>query len=128
MQRREFVTLFGASAAAWPLAARAQQRERMRRIGMLMPQAADDPGAQFRVGAFLQALHGLGWTLGRNIRIDYRWIAGDIARYQSAAVELVALAPDVVVTNQGSLVATLQQASRSVPIVFVGIIDAVAGG
>jgi putative ABC transport system substrate-binding protein len=126
MRRREFIA--GLGAAAWPVAAQAQQREQMRRIGVLMSFAADDPGAQVRLGAFLQGLQELGWALGRNVRIDYRWVAGNIDHYRSYAAELVALAPDVVMTTQGSLVGALQQESRSVPIVFVGIIDAVAGG
>ena len=96
MKRREFITLLGGAAAAWPLAARAQQGERMRRIGVLMSLAADDPEGQARIAAFLQGLQQLGWTDGRNVRIDYRWAAGDADRIRRYAAELVALAPDVI--------------------------------
>jgi putative ABC transport system substrate-binding protein len=94
MQRREFITLIGGAAAAWPLSARAQQPERMRRIGVLTPFAADDPEAQARVAAFVDGLQQLGWTDGRNLRIDIRWGAGDAERIRRYAAELVALAPD----------------------------------
>ena len=102
--RREFITLLGGAAAAWPLAARAQQGERMRRIGVLMPCAADDPEAQARVAAFLQGLQQLGWTVGRNVRIDTRWAAGDAAEIRRYAAELVALAPDVILANGAATV------------------------
>ena len=102
MKRREFITLLGGAAAAWPLAARAQQPERMRRIGVLMPLAADDPEGQARIAAFLQGLQQLGWTDGRNVRIDYRWARGDADRIRKYAAELVALAPDVILAS-GSL-------------------------
>ena len=102
MKRREFITLLGGAAAAWPLAARAQQGERMRRIGVLMPLAADDPEGQARIAAFLQGLQQLGWTDGRNVRIDIRWGAGDADRIRKYAAELVALAPDVILAT-GSL-------------------------
>jgi putative ABC transport system substrate-binding protein len=128
MNRRDFITLLGgAAAAAWPLAARAQQTERMRRIGMLVPGGADDPEFQARVGAFLQALALLGWTIGHNVRIDTRWAAnaGDIRRHTA---ELAALAPDVILAHGSSLVGPLQQATRSVPIVFVNVADPVGGG
>ena len=95
MRRREFITLLGGAAAAWPLAAPAQQLERMRRIGVLMNLVADDPETQTRIGVFQQALQQLGWTIGSNVRIDYRWGAGGAARYRTYAAELVALAPDV---------------------------------
>ena len=88
MRRREFITLLGGAAAAWPLAARAQQAERMRRIGVLMNVAADDPEGQARIAAFLQGLQQLGWTDGRNVRIDYRWAAGDAGRFRRYAAEL----------------------------------------
>ena len=101
MNRREFITLLG-GAAAWPLAARAQQAERMRRIGVLMHLAADDPESQARVAAFLQGLQQLGWTDGRNVRIDYRWAAGDADRIRRYAAELVALAPDVILAVGGA--------------------------
>src|SRR5262249_41579390 len=126
--RRDFITLLGGTAAAWPLAARAQQGERMRRIGVLAAIAADEPEAQARNASFLQRLGELGWTVGRNVRIDYRWSADnadDIRRY---AAELVALVPDVILATSGATVGTLQQASRSVPIVFAGTIDPVGSG
>ena len=96
MQRREFITLLGGAAAAWPLAARAQQGERVRRIGVLMNVAADDAEGQARIAAFLQVLQQSGWTDGGNVRIDYRWAAGDAGSFQRYAEELLALAPDVI--------------------------------
>jgi putative ABC transport system substrate-binding protein len=128
MKRREFITLFGGAAAAWPLAAHAQQTERMRRIGVLMNVAADDPEAQARNVAFLQGLHELGWTDGRDVRIDYRWAAGDADRLRRYAAELVALAPDVVLASGTSTVGPLQRASGTVPIVFAGVTDPVGAG
>jgi putative ABC transport system substrate-binding protein len=128
MRRREFITLFGGAAAAWPLAAHAQQTERMRRIGVLMNVAADDPEAQARNVAFLQGLHELGWTDGRDVRIDYRWAAGDADRLRRYAAELVALAPDVVLASGTSTVGPLQRASGTVPIVFAGVADPVGAG
>ena len=117
MKRREFITLLGGAAAAWPLAARAQQGERMRRIGVLMNLAADDPQSPVRIATFLLGLQELGWTDGRNLRIDYRWGAGDPDRYRRYAAELVALAPDVILAVGASL-GPLLQATRTVPIVF----------
>jgi putative ABC transport system substrate-binding protein len=125
MRRREFITLFGGAAATWPLA---QQTERMRRIGVLMNVAADDPEAQARNVAFLQGLHELGWTDGRDVRIDYRWAAGDADRLRRYAAELVALAPDVVLASGTSTVGPLQRASGTVPIVFAGVADPVGAG
>src|SRR6266536_923136 len=93
MKRRHFITLIAAAAAGWPLAARAQQVERMRRIGVLMTLAADDPEGQARLTAFAQGLQELGWSVGRNVRIDYRWAAGQVDRYRSHAAELLALSP-----------------------------------
>ena len=116
IKRREFVTLLG-GAAAWPLAARAQQPERMRRIGVLLPAAADDPEWQTRVGAFQQALALLGWTIGRNVRIDTRWGTTSAAEIRRQAAELAALAPDVILATASS-VGPLLQATRTVPIVF----------
>src|SRR5665811_1224782 len=101
MKRREFITLLGSAAAVWPLIARAQQGERMRRIGVLMPLAADDPEAQARIAAFQQGLQQLGWTIGRNVRIEYRWSAGNADDARKYAVELVALAPDVILAYGG---------------------------
>ena len=126
MKRREFITLLG-GAAAWPLAARAQQRERVRRIGVFMPGVADDPEYQARNAAFLQGLGELGWIVGRNVRIEYRWGAGDVERYRAIAAELVALAPDVIVALGYSTVSALQKATRSVPIVFANVTDPVGG-
>ena len=126
--RREFITLLGGAAAAWPLAARAQQGERMRRIGVLSSLAADDPEAAARNAAFLQTLQELGWTDGRNVRIDYRWSAGNAERIRKHAGELLALAPNVVLANGTTAVVLLQQATRSVPIVFVQLTDPVGAG
>ena len=125
MKRRQFIFLLGGAAAAWPLAARAQQAERVRRIGVLIYQAADDAEGQARLAAFTQALKQLGWSDGRNLRIDTRWAtAEDILRRHAA--ELVALAPDVLVAASGTAtVAPLLQATRTVPIVFVITIDPV---
>jgi putative tryptophan/tyrosine transport system substrate-binding protein len=129
MQRRKFITLLvGATAAAWPRAARAQRSARMRRIGVLMSLAADDPVAPPRVSAFAQGLQEHGWTVGDNVRIDYRWGASDLDRFRRYAAELTALAPDVVLATAGSIVSALQQASRTVPIVFVTTIDPVGSG
>jgi putative ABC transport system substrate-binding protein len=127
MRRREFITLLG-GGVAWPLAARAQQAGRMRRIGVLMSMAADDSQGQAWVAAFAQGLQKLGWEVGGNVRIDYRWGAGDTERFRRYAGELVALAPDVIVATAGSIVGALQQASRTVPIVFVTTIDPVGSG
>jgi len=128
MRRREFVTLLGGSAAAWPLAARAQQPEQIRRIGALMNLAADDPESQRRVTAFVQGLQQLGWTDGRNVRIDFRWGAADAVRIRAYAAELVALAPDVILAAGALTLGPLQQASRTVPIVFAGVTDPVGAG
>src|SRR2546421_12655774 len=129
MRRREFVTLLGGATAAWPLAARAQQSERMRRIGVLTSGAtADDPDGRARTAAFLQGLQQLGWIDGRNIRIDYRWGAGDADNMRKYAAELVALAPDVILASGTATVAPLLQATRAVPIVFVQVTDPVGAG
>ena len=106
IRRRDFITLLG-GAAAWPLAARGQQSSRVRRIGVLMPTAADDPQSLARVGAFLQGLQELGWTDGRNVRIEYRWGSGNAERIQKSAAELVALAPDVILANGTSAMGPL---------------------
>jgi putative tryptophan/tyrosine transport system substrate-binding protein len=128
MKRREFITLVGGAAAAWPLAARAQQPERMRRIGVLMNLAADDALGQARQTAFVRALEELGWADGRNVRIDIRWGAGDADRYRKYAAELVAFAPDVILATSGATMPALVQATRTVPIVFVQVPDPVGSG
>jgi ABC-type uncharacterized transport system substrate-binding protein len=128
MNRREFIALLGGAAAAWPLAVRAQQTERVRRIGVLMTLAADDPEGQARLTAFVQGLQELGWTDGRNVRIDYRWPAGDAERTRRYATELAALAPDVILAGGGSVVPSLLQATRTVPIVFTQTPDPVGAG
>ena len=128
MKRRQFITLLGGAVAGGPLAARAQQPEQMRRIGVLTNLVADDPEAQARVGAFLQGLQELGWAVGRNMRIEYRWGAGDADRTRGYAAELVALAPDVILTSGASALAPLLQATRSVPVVFAQVPDPVGAG
>jgi putative tryptophan/tyrosine transport system substrate-binding protein len=127
IRRRQFITLLG-SAAAWPLAGRAQQRERMRRIGVLINLAADDPESPLRVAAFALGLSQLGWTAGRNVQIEYRWGAGDADRIRKYAAELVALAPDVIVGHGSPIVGQLQQLTQTVPIVFVSTADPVGAG
>jgi putative tryptophan/tyrosine transport system substrate-binding protein len=125
--RREFA-LGGMAAAAWPLAARAQQAARMRRIGVLMPTAADDPEGQARMAAFLQGLQQWGWTVGGNVRVDIRWTAGEAERIRKAVTEIVALTPDVVFANTTAVVGPLLQATRTVPIVFAVVADPVGAG
>jgi putative tryptophan/tyrosine transport system substrate-binding protein len=127
MRRREFIGLLG-GVAAWPLAARAQQGERVRRIGVLMSAVEGDQRGLESITAFAQGLAELGWTVGRNVRIEYRWGAGDLDRFRRYAAELIALSPDVVLATAGSIVGAFQQASRTVPIVFVTTIDPVGGG
>jgi len=127
MNRRKFIALLGASATAWPRASRAQQPERVRRIGVLMYLPADDAEGQARLAVFMQALKQLGWSDGRNLRIDTRWATADDIRRHAA--ELVALAPDVTLAATGTpTVAPLLQATRTVPIVFVAVIDLVGAG
>ena len=125
MKRREFITFLGGAAAAWPLAARAQQGERMRRIGVLISLAADDRQGKARLVAFVQGLQELGWTDGRNVRIDYRWSAGNADITRKYAAELVALAPDAILASGGTVVGILLQATRTVPIVFTQTADPV---
>jgi putative tryptophan/tyrosine transport system substrate-binding protein len=125
--RRKFLATLG-GAAAWPLAAWAQQREQMRRIGVLMNLSSDDAEGQARNAAFLQGLQELGWTVGRNVRIEYRWGAGDAELFRRYASELVALAPDVILAGGGAVVPSLLQATRTVPIVFTGTPDPVGAG
>jgi putative ABC transport system substrate-binding protein len=128
MRRREFITLLGGAAAAWPLAARAQQGERMRRIGVLMNLAADDLEASDRANALAQRLQQLGWIIGRNVRMEIRWGAFDADSSRTPAAELVALAPEVILTAGIPAVTALKQATRTVPIVFVNTVDPVGAG
>jgi putative tryptophan/tyrosine transport system substrate-binding protein len=128
MRRREFITLLGGAAAAWPLAARAQQSERVRRIGVLMNLAADDLEAPARVTALAQGLQQFGWTDGRNLRIDYRWGTTDADRGRKSAAELVALGPDVILASATPAMEALQQATQTVPVVFVNVVDPVGAG
>src|SRR5262245_49044594 len=116
MRRRDFITALGSMVATtWPLAARTQQGERMRRIGVLMPFGEDHPVAQARLAAFLQGLQQLSWIDGRNVRIDYRWSAGDANRTRKFATELIALEPEVVMAFTSAAVAPLRRATRTVP-------------
>jgi putative ABC transport system substrate-binding protein len=128
MKRREFITLLGSGALAWPLAARAQQRERMRRIGVLMNLAADDAEGQARLAAFLQGLQEAGWAVGHNVRVDLRWGAGDADHFRKQAAELVALPLDVVLASGIPAATPLLQATRTVPIVFAQVVDPVGAG
>jgi ABC-type uncharacterized transport system substrate-binding protein len=128
MNRRELITLLGGAAVAWPLAARAQQPGHMRRIGVLMNLAADDPEGQARIAAFHQGLQEWGWTLGRNARIDVLWGALDAESSRRHAAELIALAPEVILASASAATGALQQATRTVPIVFVSVVDPVAAG
>ena len=128
MKRREFIALLCGAVTAWPLAVHAQQPERVRRIGVLMPLPANDAEGQARVAAFLQGLQELGWSVGRNVIIDIRWFAGNNADARKYAVELVALAPDVILAHTSYAVASLLQVTSTVPIVFVGVVDPVGAG
>ena len=128
MRRREFITVLGGAAVAWTIAARAQHPEQMRRIGVLMNRATDDPEDQAYLAAFRQALQQLGWPEGRNVQIDTRWAAGDADLVRKYAAELVALAPDVMLAAGSPSVAALQRVTRSLPIVFVRVSDPVGGG
>jgi putative tryptophan/tyrosine transport system substrate-binding protein len=128
MRRRDFVTLLGGIVVIWPLAAQSQSGERVRRIGMLMTLARDDPDGRARDEAFRQALQSLGWNDGRNVHIDYRWSAGDAERIRKDATELVALAPDAILTNGAAGTAPLLEATRTVPVVFVLVADPVGAG
>jgi len=127
MRRREFITLLG-GAAAWPLAARAQQGERMRRIGVLHSSAADDPESLAEIAAMAQGLQEAGWVIGRNIQIEYRWAGGEDRRIPGHVAELVALAPDLILATGSINVAPLRQATRSIPIIFVNVTDPVGAG
>src|SRR5215471_7519112 len=126
--RREFITLLGGAAASWPLAGRAQQSRQMRRVAVLMPYTANDPQSQNRNAAFLQGLQQLGWTVGQNLQIDYRWSAGNEDDTRKYAAELVALAPDVIFTAGSAGVEPLRRATRTVPIVFALVPDPVGAG
>jgi putative tryptophan/tyrosine transport system substrate-binding protein len=128
MKRREFITLIGGAAVAWPLAVQAQQPEQMRRIGVLMNRAADDSEGRARLAAFQQALHQLGWADGGNVRIDIRWGADDVDLERRYATELVALAPDIVFASGTQSVTALQHLSRALPIVFAAVTDPVGAG
>jgi putative ABC transport system substrate-binding protein len=128
MKRREFITLLGGAAAAGPIAARAEQPGRMRRIGVLMNFAADDPEGQARIAAFHQGLQERSWTLGRNARIDVRWGAVDAESSRRYAAEVVGLAPDVILASASAAMGALQQTTRTVPIVFATVIDPVGAG
>ena len=127
LRRREFITLLG-GAAAWPFAAHAQQPQRMRRIGVLIGGDENDPLAKARVSAFTQALEGLGWTDGRNVRIDLREYGGDINRARALAQELVSLEPDIILTGTTAATAALQRETQTIPIVFGNAADPVASG
>jgi putative ABC transport system substrate-binding protein len=128
MTRREFITLLGGAAAAWPFGVRAQQGEKIRRVGVLMNIAADDAQAQSRIDAFLHGLQPLGWTVGRNLRIDVRWAAANAGLFRKYATELVALEPDVILASTNPAMTPLQEATRTVPIVFTITVDPVGAG
>jgi putative ABC transport system substrate-binding protein len=127
MRRRAFIAGLG-SAAAWPLAAGAQQDDRVRRIGVLMNLAEDDPEARSRAAAFQQRLAALGWTVGRNIEVNVRYAPGDLVRFQAAAVELISLAPDVILASGAAAVRSLLQVTRTIPIVFANVGEPVGAG
>src|SRR5215831_7433342 len=128
MRRREFIRFISGAAAYLPLVARAQQGERMRRIGVLIGQVADDPQGKSRVATFLQGLQQLGWTEGRNVQIDIRWGVADAASSRRYAAEMVALAPDVILTGASAATSAAKEATRTLPIVFVNVSDPVAAG
>jgi putative ABC transport system substrate-binding protein len=128
MTRRELIALLGGATAAWPLAARAQQPERMRRIGVLMLYPENDPAGQLRATAFRQGLEKLGWAVGRNVQIDFQWGLGDADWIRSAAAQLLRLAPDVILANGDAAAKTVQQSTRTVPVIFIAGSDAVANG
>jgi putative tryptophan/tyrosine transport system substrate-binding protein len=128
MKRRDFISLIGGTAATWPLSARAQQPERMRRIGVLMLYPESDPEGQLRATSFRQGLEKLGWIAGRNVQIDFQWGLGDADWIRSAAAELLRLAPDVIVANGTPAAKTMQQSSRTVPVIFIAGSDPVVDG
>ena len=128
IERRKFLATLSSAAATWPLAARAQQAERVRRIGVLMTMKADDPQSQPRLTAFAQGLQQLGWTVGQNVRVDYRWGGGNADASRKYAAELVALAPDIILAHSSGALAQLLQVTRTVPIVFTTVADPVGAG
>ena len=128
LKRREFITLLGGAAASWPLAARAQQGDRVRRIGVLMPQDENDPEGKRRYSGFTQALADLGWIDGRNVRMDLRWGGGDINRIRALAQELVGLQPDIILTGTTPATVAVQRETRTIPIVFADVGEPVASG
>jgi putative ABC transport system substrate-binding protein len=128
MRRRDFISLIGGAVAGWPLAARAQQPERMRRIGLLVSTAADNPEAQARKAAFLQGLQQLGWIEGRNVRIDHRWGAGDPERSRTNVAELVGLKPDVILASSALDMLALKRETSAIPIVFTMVYDPIRSG
>ena len=128
LRRREFIAGFGGAVASWPLAARAQQGDRVRRIGVLMPLDENDPEGKRRYSAFTQALAGLGWTDGRNLRMDLRWGGDETNRIRALAQALVGLQPDIIVTYGTTATVALQRETRMIPIVFAGVGDPVASG
>jgi putative tryptophan/tyrosine transport system substrate-binding protein len=128
MRRREFITLLGGAAAAWPLAARAQPPERVRRVSVLMNYYADDPDAQARLASFLRGMRQLGWSDGLNVQIDVRWTAGERARIRSSVADLVAAAPDVIFAPGSPAVALLRTTTNKIPIIFAGVVDPVGAG
>src|SRR5215831_266701 len=128
LRRREFIVGLGGAMAAWPLAARAQQGDRVRGIGVLMPVDENDPAWKLRLSAFAQALADLAWTDGRNVRIDPRWAGGDANRIPALAQELVGLQPDIILTSGTPTTVALQRETRTIPIVFANVADPVASG
>jgi putative ABC transport system substrate-binding protein len=128
MRRREFITLLGGATTAWSVTAHAQQNERVRRIGVLLPAASDDADVQIWLAAFLQALAQLGWTIGHNMRVDIHWATTNAAKIRQNAAELAAKAPDVILTGGTSVLGVMLQATRTVPIVFATVVDPVGSG
>jgi putative tryptophan/tyrosine transport system substrate-binding protein len=128
MKRRQFIALLGSGVVAWPVAGRAQQGDQIRRVGVLMNLDSDDPQSKVRIGAFIEGLQQLGWTNGSNVRIETRWSAGDLDLARRHATELITLAPDVILADGGTTVGPLQHVTRTVPLVFVNVIDPIAAG
>ena len=128
LKRREFITLLGGAVVAWPLAARAQQPERIRRIGVLLNITADDPESQTRLAAFAQGLQSLGWIIGQNVRVEYRWGGGSADAISQHAAELVATAPDVILAQSTAAVSPLLRSTHTIPIVFTVVADPVGAG